>query len=765
VFPRCPPVPGTAQAGGPHHLHIMTSYPVNPSAGPPWPTHSRSEGGVCAGSQPAPPERELWNTGPAPCRCRSVAGWGHLLFSLALSGGLLEAFAQTITNSHPTTNAVTLPTVVVTGQALPPGGDVIAPNSVVTAEELKLKLQSSLGDTLGWQPGVSSTAYGPGSSRPVIRGFTGNRVRMLHNGLGTGDISFTSPDHGVAIEPLFIRRIEVLRGPATILHGGPAIGGAVDVETKNIPIAPPQRTVEGEVETRFASVSDEKVGAIAATAGGGPVAFQVNALKRAANDYHFPGLARNNPTPGQSNPSGRLPETWVETDTYSAGAGWFWPQGRAGLAVSTYESAYGVPFHSDAHQHLIGGVVQANPPVSIALRQNRFDFEGELFSPVAALESVKYRAAYSEYRHAEREGALTATSFANNEFETRLEARHAPLGALSGRFGAHFNDTSFKSAGLEVNTPPTLAQNWAVFLLEDLQLGPVRLQIGGRWGEQDILAIGRTRNVATNYTTKSFSLGAAWEPFDGYEVALVGGVHQRAPTTQELFANGPHVATGTYEIGGFYTIPGFPFGGGLGLERSMTYEAIFRKTQGRFTGELTFFRYDFDNYIFLESLGPGWELNGLPIFRHVQRPARFHGLEVEAGWDLLVREREKLRLTGLLDWIHAQDLERAQPLPRIPPIRLGMRLEYEWRGWTAGVEGRHVTAQDRIQKDRELPTPAYTFLNADLRYRFDWKHRAASFFVQGTNLLDEQARSHVSVIKEVAPLPGLNLALGMNLKF
>lgn len=733
----------------------MTPTPENASDWMPRPNHRPRQG---PGRAAELPDLSGWR------QWRRTIGWGCLVPGLLLVGAALEVAGQTATNS-PATNAVALPTVVVTGDAVPVGGELLMPRSVLKPADLKLKTQSSLGDTLGWEPGVNSTAYGPGSSRPVIRGFSGNRVRMLNGGLSTGDISYTSPDHGVAIEPIFIRQVEVLRGPATILHGGPAIGGAVDVETRHIPVTAPARVVEGELETRYASGSDEKMGALAATAGGGPVAFQFNTLRRAANDYRFPGLARKNPTPGQANPSGRLPETHLDTTSHAAGAGWFWEQGRVGLAVSTYDSTYGVPFHSDAHQHLIGAVVQPNLPVSIALRQNRFDFEGELYAPVAALETVKFRAGYSEYRHAELEGPVTATRFANNELDTRLEAWHAPLGALSGRLGLRFNDASFNSAGLEVNTPPTFAQNWAVFLLEDLQLGPVRLQVGGRWDEQALTATGRTRNVTTNYTGKSFTLGAAWSPVADYELGFVWGVHQRAPTTAELFANGPHVATGTYEIGGFYTIPGFPFGGGLGLERSFSYEASLRKTRGRFTGEVTAFHYDFSNYIFLESLGPGWELNGLPIFRHVQRRAAFHGLELQLGWDVLVRDAEKLRWQWLADFVRGQDLDRNSPLPRVPPLRLGTRLEYTLRSWTTGVELRHVARQGRIQLDRELPTDAYTFFNADVRYSFDWGKRRAALFAQAANLLDEQGRSHVSVIKEVAPLPGRSITVGLNLTF
>lgn len=639
--------------------------------------------------------------------------------------------------------------------------------NLLTGEDLEMKMSSSIGDTLMWEPGVTSSSYGPGSSRPVIRGFSGYRVRVLQDGIGTGDISDTSPDHGVSIEPLLARSVEVLRGPATLLHGGAAIGGVVDVETRNIPDQPPQGLIEGALSSRWESVSNGATGVGTATVGNENWAFQLNGLLRRAEDYSIPGRARRTPSTTGTNPEGRLPSTWLETDLLSIGGSRFWEKGWIGASFMSYDSRYGVPFHSDAHTHLVGVAAPTAQLVSVDLRQRRTDIEAELDQPFRGVEHVRYRAGISDYTHAELEGASLGTRFEKQEFENKIMVDHSPLGGLSGGLGASFLNSHFLAQGPEVNTPESYTRNFATYLLETYDWNRLQLQVGGRWEVQEVEVIGRRNaRIQQGYHAFSLSTGLEYTFLEGWEASATLTLAQRPPSTAELFSNGPHLATGTYEIGGFYTIPGVPGSGGMEVEKSQSLEFSLKRTLGRVTGSLTGYQYRFQDYIFLSSLGPGWQIGGLPIYRYIQTEARFRGVESETTFHLFPEEsHHQLDFTTQLDWVQADDLTAQTPLPRMPPLRFGGRLEWKTPSFQMGLEARRASSMDRIQRTFETPTEGYTQINADLRWNPGWRDRSATLFVKASNLTNVEIRNHASVIKDVAPLPGRNITLGITFEF
>ncbi len=696
------------------------------------------------------------------------AAVGCLVLFLAAELTPQSACAQT--NNPISTNIFFMEEMLVEGGDIVPfQQSVIDTRALLTEEDLQLKLESSLGDTLLWEPGVTSSSYGPGSSRPVIRGFSGYRVRVLQNGIGTGDISDTSPDHGVTIEPLLARKVEIIRGPATLLYGGSAIGGVVDVESKNIPKTPPSRWGEGAVSGRWDSVSNGRTAVLASTLGNESWAIQLNGLIRRAEDYMIPGQARLNAVTSGPNPSGELPSTWVATENLTLGTAKFWEKGRLGVSYSVFDSQYGVPFHNDAHNHLVGVIAPTSTSVSIDLRQQRIDIDADFYNPTESIEEITYRAGFSSYEHTELEGALIGTFFEKEEFDNRLQIDHAPVGDLFGGLGSSFTHTHFSSVGPEVNTPESFTRNFALFLIENYERERFRVQAGGRWEAQGVEVIGRRNaRLKQSYHALSVSAGMEFDLTEKWKLSGNWSFAQRPPATAELFSNGPHLATGTFEIGGFYAIPGVPEGGGLDLEQSQNFELTLERTGSRVSGSFTYFQYDFDNYIFLSSLGPGWEINGLPIFRHVQREARFRGVEWETTFHLLPEDGDRhLDFTTMLDWVRADDLTAGDPLPRTPPLRIGGRLEYEEGPWHLGVELRRAAAMNRTQQTFETTTAGYTQLNADFRWTHRWGDgdRATSFFIKGSNLTDEEIRNHVSVIKDVAPLPGRNVTVGLTVNF
>ncbi len=694
-----------------------------------------------------------------------------LLQCLVASALLIAVKGRAQENVPASTNLFILDEIVVRADETAPLIDtrLIQSRSLFSAEDLQLKIQPALGDTLMWEPGITSSSFGPGSSRPVIRGFSGDRVRMLSDGVGTGDISQTSPDHAVTAESLLAEEIEVMRGPSTLEFGGSAIGGVVNVRSKNIPRRPPAKWYEGASSVRFESVSRERTGVTALTLGNENHALQFNVLRSISDDYDIPGQARLNPTDPTKNAVGTLPNTWTDRLTASAGAGKYWEKGRIGAAITRIDSDYGVPFHADAHTHIGPSITQQVDGVSVDLKQLRFNGEVALFNPVTAIDEIEFRGAWSDYHHAESEStSVLDNDFSNIETETKLDITHARWGGFSGRLGGTWRTIDFGSKGPEVNTPDTQTENFAGYLIESFESGPLRLQIGGRLETQIIdVDFSGARQERLTYDSRSLSAGLEYEIWEGFEFAANWSRARRPPNSGELFANGPHLATGTFEVGGWYRIPFLkPTEGGVDLERSENYEFSFRKTTGRLTGSVTYFNYDFDNYIFVSAIGPGWDFNGLPIFRYVQTRAKFEGAEVQLEYELLPEsEDSSLNYHFSADSVRAADLNENTAIPRFPPVRIGNRLEYEKGRWAFGFEVRHAFSQNRTQRNLETPTKPYTMLNADLTHTRKWGQRDLSLFIKGSNLLNVEARNHVSVAKDVAPLPGRSVGIGAILHF
>ena len=705
------------------------------------------------------------NLRPEAC-IRRARFCGFWLACLICAGSVAGQDASPIS-----TNLFILDEIVVRADETRPLVDtgLLQSRTLFDAADLQLKIQPSLGDTLMWEPGITSSSFGPGSSRPVIRGFGGDRVRMLSDGVGTGDISQTSPDHAVTAESLLSEEIEVLRGPATLEFGGSAIGGVVNVKSKAIPRHPPAKRYEGLVSTRYESVSQERTGVAALTVGDQRHALQFNVLRSVSDDYAIPGKARLNPKDPASNPEGTLPNTWTDRLTVSGGAGKFWEKGRVGAAITRIESDYGVPFHADAHSHLGPSITQQVDSVSVSLKQLRFNGELVLDAPARAIEEIELRGTWSDYRHAESEATAALDNvFSNIETETKLDITHASYRGLSGRLGGTWRTVDFGSRGPETNTPDTETGNFAGYLIENLKLGRLRLQAGGRVETQimDVDFAG-IRSERLTYDSRSVSAGWELELREGFEFAANWSRARRPPNAAELFANGPHLASGTFEIGAWYRIPFLkPSEGGVDLERSENYEFSFRKTAGRLTGSVTYFNYNFDNYIFVTGIGPGWDFNGLPIFRYVQTRAHFEGAELAAQYELLASDAdERLTYKFSADSVDATDVTQDTAIPRFPPVRIGNRLEFTRGGWTMGAEVRHAFAQERVQLNLETPTRGYTLVGVDITHTRQWRDREVSFYIKGFNLLNAEARNHVSVAKDVAPLPGRTLGLGVTVRF
>ncbi len=618
--------------------------------------------------------------------------------------------------------------------------DMAVPSSILAGDSLALRNSATLGETLSWEPGVNSTYHGPGASRPIIRGFDGDRIRILKSGVDSLDVSNTSPDHAVSVEPLLVDSIEIVRGPATLLYGSSAIGGIINVIGKEIPSKLPTQPIEGKLELAYGTAANERSSVLSTTGAVGPVAWHIGLLARKSDDVEIPGFAdaKASPDSADGNLSGILLNSAIETTSGSAGFAWFWDKGSVGFAVSALDSLYGIPEGN------------AETPVRIELDQLRFDFRAELLEPMPFLESIKLRSSYADYEHSELEGEEVGTEFLTNGFEIRIEALHKPLGFFEGAFGLQLRQTDFEANGEEAFLPPSKTLNWALFVVEKINYDLWNLEGGVRLENQNISVTGREED--TDHLAASASIGLVFKPNDDYRAAFSLGYSQRIPTSQELFANGPHAATKTFESGD----------PSLGIEEALGLDFSVRKTSGFLTGSINLFYNKFNNFVSLEPTNE--QKDNLPVFDYLSQSAEFYGAEMEASLHILHHKGRHLHMDFLLDFIRANNTDMDSPLPRIPPLRLGGRLRYDTQKLRSGLEMRIVDSQKRITAF-ETPTSGYTFLNADITYSFSVYGKHFEVFAVGTNLNNEEARNHVSFIKDQAPLPGRNIKTGFRVQF
>lgn len=627
-------------------------------------------------------------------------------------------------------------------------GEAFQATNVLSGSELRRRTEPSLGETLKDMPGINSTYFGPGSSRPVIRGLGGDRVRVLEGGVGTGDASSTSPDHAVSVEPLAVDRIEVIRGPATLLYGSSAIGGAVNVIDRRIPSELPGQPLSGRLSGAAGAVADERNGSLELDGAVGRLAWHLNALVRDTDDYDIPGFAEvDHEEDGEEGraPSGTLPNSFVETRRGSLGLSYVDQSGYVGVSFSGLDTEYGIPGHEEEDG-------EGEEGASIDLQQRRLDVEGAWNFDRRFLQRVKARFGLSDYRHFEIEDGEVGTRFDNDEWELRVEARHRVASGVVGTVGAQLRNRDFSALGEEAFVPPTETDLFAIFLFEEFGEGAVRVQVGGRFESQEVT--NASEGVSRRQDALSASLGLTWRPTDRVTLALSGARSAKIPAAEELFSEGPHLATRAFELGD----------PDLGLEVGHSLDASARLREGPVQGSLTAFANRYDDFIFQRFTGE--EEDELPVLIYAQEDALFVGYEAEVEVDLFHHEAHDhhLVLEAWSDYVRAELTGPNQPLPRIPPLRLGSGLRYEGGSWSGRVGLRRITGQDRAAP-LENPTPGYTMLDAFAGYRFFTDGLAHEISLRGTNLTDQEARSHVSFLKDVAPLPGREIRLTYSVSF
>ncbi len=633
--------------------------------------------------------------------------------------------------------------------------ELAQPISVLSGEELSLRAQPTLGETLAHEPGVNSTYFGPGASRPVIRGLGGDRVRMLVNGIGTNDASSTSADHAVSVDAGSAERIEVIRGPATLLYGASAIGGVVNVIDGKIPEYRPYRPLSGTVELRGGSVSDERGGSLAVDGGGGNWGWHADFARRETDDLEIPAGALLDED-GEELRS--LDNSDLETESGSLGLSYFFgDRGHVGIALSGFDTQYGlpVPHHEegeDEDDHEDGEEDEEEEIVRIDLEQRRVDLRGEMTGDLGPFGALKWRFGLGDYEHTELEGEEVGTIFRNDEWETRLELVERTSGTRSGSLGLQWRERDFEAIGDEAFVPPSQTSSWALFGFQEWELDALTFQLGARFENQDVETVGVSERGSRSFDALSASAGLVWRFSEGHSVAVAMARSTKAPSAEELYSNGLHVATQTFEIGR----------SDLGEETSLGVDVSLRREAGRFSGELTLFANRFNDFIYQAFTGE--EREGAPVVLYSQADADFVGAELTSRFELWERDERHLDLQFTGDMVRAELRSSGESLPRIPPLRYGLGLHYHTDRIHTMVEWRRVTEQDRVAAN-ETPTGGYSMVNASFSYRFFAGEKVYDVLLRGTNLTDEVARNHVSFLKEDVPLPGRDLSLSLRLRF
>ena len=619
----------------------------------------------------------------------------------------------------------------------------------------------TIGEALSGETGISSNQFGAGSSRPVIRGQDGPRIKILQNSSENIDVSTLSPDHAVTVDPALAKQVEVIRGPSTLLFGAGTVGGLVNVTDSKLPTALPEKGYEGNVGLRYNTGSDEKLATAGVTLGlGDQVALRVEGLKREANDYIAPDYVH------EGEKERRVDNTFAKGQTVNVGLSWIYDRGFTGISYSNRQDQYGLPGHSHEYEscHLHGLSLhcgehdhdedehddhdhdhahEAGPWID--LKSERYDVRTELDDPFAGFKKLRAQASYTDYQHDEIEEDTISTRFKNKGYDGRLELVHNPLGAWEGVIGTQYGQQKLELTGEEAFLAPNTTKKWSVFALEHAQLNDVHVELAARVDQQKIDIDDSSKK---DFDGSAFSVSGAanWEFAPNYKLSLVTSHQERLPLAQELYADGGHFATNTYELGNDQ----------LSKEKSNNVELGFHYDDNTFDYHVHVYHNWFDEYIYAQTLD---RYKDFRLVQYAQDKAKFYGAEAEAGYQ--ISPIYKLSVFG--DYVRGKiDNDNA---PRVPAGRLGTKLNADFDDhWSGSAEYYHVFQQDKIAA-YETDSQSYNMLNLGVAYSGNYSNVSDyRVFLNANNLLDDQVYQHASFLSTI-PQVGRNFSVGVNFSF
>ena len=652
--------------------------------------------------------------------------------------------------------ALTIPTTAVTGNPLGVGSDqMVVPISILNGRELSLKRENTLAETLNSIPGVSNSSFGPSVGRPMIRGMDSDRIKILQNGVNNLDASNLSFDHGVSIDPLIIEQIDVIRGPATLLYGGGAVGGVVNAIDHRIPKEKLQG-ITGRGEVRYGGANLEQSNAAVVDVGTGNFVMHFDAYNRDAKNLRIPGNAVSDrksatkfwdPTANTgagghedySNNHGtnRLINSYSESKGGAIGASMIFDRGYAGMSYAKHQMKYGSPLES---------------AVSIDMDNDRFDFASEIRDLGTFFDRAKFRAAYTDYMHKEIEDGSINTTFKNQGVDGTFELGHQAILNMKGVVGLQFENGKFQALGAEAFVPSSNTNSQSAYLYEELPINQHKVTFGLRHGQHDVNSKGGENFIAANksFKTNNGAIGGLYTLNSEWSLTGNFSHNERAPSYFELYADGVHTATGAYEQGQ----------ANLRIEKSNGLDGQIRWKSGQDSLTLGTYYTKFSNYIGLRSTNI---VNGdFNISQFSGIKAEFKGVELE-GKSMLT---DHLQLNVRGDYVDAKDKTNGGFVARISPLKLGIGLKYEFDHFGARMDVLHAFKQDNVATNfnyltgKELVTDAYTNVSIMATYKLPTQYNLEAF-TRANNLLNEEIREHASFLKDIAPMGGRSIMFGL----
>ncbi|KAB1855697.1 TonB-dependent receptor [Acinetobacter tandoii] len=641
--------------------------------------------------------------------------------------------------------------------------DYSAADNVIKSDQL-VQGGTTIGEALSNQVGVYSNQFGPGASRPVIRGQDAARVKVLANASETMDVSTLSPDHAVTVDPTLAKQIEIVRGPSTLLYGAGNVGGLVNVTDNKIPTQMPENGYEGKLGVRYNTGNDEKLATAGVTVGlGDQVALRVEGLKRDANNYIAPDYVH------EGEKERRVDNTFAESQNVTLGLSWIYDRGFTGVSYTNRQDQYGLPGHNHEYEsceaHLAGQPhlhcgehdhdheadtheahdhSHAGPWVD--LKSERYDFRSELADPFAGFQKLRVQASYTDYQHDEIEEGQAATTFKSEGYDTRLELLHNRIGAWEGVIGTQFGRQKLDITGEEaLFAGPSTTDKWSLFALEHRQWNDVHFELAARLDQQSI----DIDSPQKDYDDHAFSYSGAanWAFAPNYKLSLVASHQERLPMAQELYSQGKHLATNTYELGNE----------NLAVEKSNNLELGFHYDTDRLNYHVHVFHNWFDDYIYAQTLD---RYEDFRLIQYTQDKARFYGAEGEISYQL----SPIYTATLFGDYVRGK-IDAEGDAPRVPGGRLGTRFDADFGdGFSGTAEYYRAFKQDKIAV-YETETDGYNMVNLGLAYAARLSDKTDyRVYAKVNNLLDETVYNHASFLSTL-PQMGRNFTVGLEFGF
>ncbi|MBD9363495.1 TonB-dependent receptor [Methylomonas fluvii] len=648
--------------------------------------------------------------------------------------------------------------IIVTAPLQDKKSDSAVPVTVLSDDDLRMKTGHSIGDTLKSELGISSQSFGPGVGTPVIRGQAGPRVRVLSNGIGSNDVSAISPDHATSVEPLLAERIEVLRGPATLLYGSGAMGGVVNVIDNRIPGRQFDKLVGAALEQRFDSTSDETSTTMKVEGSKDNIAYHLDGFYRHRNNLDIGGsgidtakVAITDPSLAiVDNPKGYLNNTGAEAISGSAGLSWIGAPGFAGVSINNLNNNYAIAPDGTGDE-----------TVSIAMRQTKYDFKSELNNPFRFAKSLRTRLGYTDYQHTEIANGEPGAYYTNQSYEGRMEMAHQDLGPLRGVVGFQAQASDFnaieKLTGDSI-VPRSDITSYGVFAVESFDIGAVTYQLGTRVEQTDIRPDGFAN---LSYTPVSASASAVWKLDNRNSLNLAVTRSSRAPQVQELLSDGYHDATRSYDRGDL----------GLREETSYNLDLGYRFKADWLRAEFDLFHNWASDYIFQQRSGEFVDQDGnpcvadcVPLVTSGQHDAIFKGYEAKLIMPMMENQVGLLEMTLFSDYTRGEFLNGSD-VPRMPPLRYGLQLDFNRDKLSTYLRFTRAESQPHAG-DFETSTAGYFLLNVGANYQVQaYKDAKLMVFAKGNNLLDQNIRNSTSYLRNFAPEAGRGAEVGFRVSY